>query len=280
MDKIDIHWSKVNDGAQVKADELSKSLGIKIEVEWLGCPQDDLSIDKQSGIVDNSINKQVDVIILTPLNYNDMDGAIERAKAAGIPVVLADSDANTSAWESFLGTDNAAAARLAADELAKKIGGSGKVAIINTGSGAGTVKTREDAFKSQMEKYPNIEIVGTEYCNGDPIIASGIARDFMNKYSDLVGIYACNEGCTIGMGNAIKAAGKAGQVHAVGFDWTDEIKSLVKDGVIDAAIVQNPYKMGYLGVQTAIDILLGKSFKRIIDTGVIIVNKGNADTIE
>jgi ribose transport system substrate-binding protein len=196
-------------------------------------------------------------------------------------VVLVDSGANTEDYDAFLFTDNAAAARLAADELAKAIGEKGKVAIINAQAGAGTTMTRENEFKARMaEKYPGITVVGTQYSDGDATRALNIATDFMTANRDLAGIYACNEGSTTGAGNGIEQAGKAGTVRFVGFDWSANTKSLIERGVLDATMVQNPYQMGYQGVQAGVDLLAGKAVQRQIDTGVTVATKDNANTIK
>jgi len=280
MDIVDVHWAKMNKGAQDMAKELKNSLNTSIIVTWQGCKPDNISVTAQEALIDASIKKQADIIMLAPLSYEGMVPAIQRAKNAGIKIVLVDAGANTDVYDSFLKTDNAEAAKLAADELASFIGESGKVAIINVQSDGETVTSRENAFKTRIkEKYPAIEIVGTKYCEGNPEIAFVLANEFMDLHNDLVGFYSCNEGATIGTGKAIKDAGKAGVIHFVGFDWSSEIKDLVETGILDAAIVQNPYQMGYLGVKTAIDILHDNPFEREIDTGVIIATTENADTI-
>jgi ribose transport system substrate-binding protein len=102
----------------------------------------------------------------------------------------------------------------------------------------------------------------------------------MTANPDLAGIYACNEGATTGAGNGIEQAGKAGTVKFVGFDWSANTKALIERGVLNATMVQNPYQMGYQGVQAGVDLLAGKSIQRRIDTGVTVATKANADSIK
>jgi ribose transport system substrate-binding protein len=231
-------------------------------------------------LIEDSITKKVDAILLAPLDANALVPAIERAYDAGIKVVLVDSGANTQKIHTLIGTDNAAAARTAADEMAKLINSRGKVAIINAQPGAGTTMTRENEFKDRMaSQYPNIQIVGTQYSDGDNTRALNQATDFMTAHPDLAGIYACNEGATVGAGMGVEQAGKAGQVRLVGWDWTDNTLGLVNRGVLDASMVQEPYQMGYLGVQAAIDLLQGRSIQKNMDSGVTVANKANAASI-
>ncbi|MCL2128030.1 MAG: ABC transporter substrate-binding protein [Treponema sp.] len=276
MDSVDEHWLKLNNGAQDKAKELGN-----VTVTWSAPQVGKVDAAAQLQLIEDAITRRVSVLMLAPLHAEALVPGIEKAKAAGVKVVLVDSGANTEAYDAFLFTDNAAAARLAADELAKVINGQGKVAIINAQAGAGTTMTRENEFKAQMaSKYPGVTIVGTQYSDGDATRALNIATDFMTANPDLAGIYACNEGSTTGAGNGIEQAGKGGVVRFVGFDWSDNTKALIERGVLDATMVQNPYQMGYQGVQAGVDLVNGKPVQRQIDTGVTVATKANAATIK
>jgi ribose transport system substrate-binding protein len=276
MDMMDEHWLKLNHGAQEKAKELG-NVTVLFNAPQVG----KVDAAAQLQLLEDAITRKVDAVMLAPLHADALVPGIEKAHAAGIKIILVDSHANTESYDAFLFTDNGAAARLAADELAKVIGGNGKVAIINAQAGAGTTMTRENDFKAQMaDKYPGITVIGTQYSDGDATKALNIATDFMTANPDLAGMYACNEGSTTGGGNGIDQAGKSGIVHFVGFDWSDNTKALIERGVLDATMVQNPYQMGYQGVQAAVDLLAGKQVQRNIDTGVTVANKSNAATIQ
>jgi ribose transport system substrate-binding protein len=276
MDSVDEHWIKLNNGAQDKAKELGN-----VTVTFSAPQMGKVDAAAQLQLIEDAITRKVDVLMLAPLHADALVPGIEKAKKAGIKVILVDSGANTEAYDAFLFTDNGAAARLAADELAKVISEKGKVAIINAQAGAGTTMTRENEFKAQMaSKYPGVTIVGTQYSDGDATKALNIATDFMTANPDLAGIYACNEGSTTGAGNGIEQAGKAGKVRFVGFDWSANTKALIERSVLDATMVQNPYQMGYQGVQAGVDLIAGKTVQRRIDTGVTVATKANAATIK
>jgi ribose transport system substrate-binding protein len=275
MDSIDEHWIKLRAGAEAAAKELGN-----IDLTY-NAPPGKVDASVQLQMVEDAITKGAHVLMLAPLHADALVPGIEKAKRAGVKVVLVDSGANTEQYDAFLYTDNAAAAATAADQLAAAIGGKGKVAIINAQAGAGTTMTRENAFKDQMKaKYPGVTIVGTQYSDGDPTKALNIARDFMTRNPDLAGIYACNEGSTTGAGNAIEQAGKTGRVKFVGFDWSANTKALVERGVLNATMVQNPYQMGYQGLRAGIGLLTGAKVPRRIDTGVTVATKANAASIK
>jgi ribose transport system substrate-binding protein len=275
MDSIDEHWLKVKAGAQDKANELGN-----VELTF-NAPPGKVDAAVQLQMVEDAITKKANAIMLAPLNKDALSPGVEKAKAAGIPVIIIDSAVSTQNFDAFFSTDNGAAARLAADEMAKAIGGKGKVAIVNAQAGAGTTMTRENEFKAQIAaKYPGITIVGTQYSDGDKTKALNQATDFMTANPDLAGIYGCNEGATVGVGTAVEQAGKTGAVKVIGFDWSADTKALVAKGVVQASMVQNPYVMGSKGLQAAVDVVMKKPTTKLVDTGVTVATKANMDSIK
>lgn len=276
MDSIDEHWLKVKAGAQQKADELGN-----IDLTF-NAPPGKVDAAVQLQMVEDAITKQSDIILLAPLNKDALAPGVEKARKAGIKVIIIDSAISTADYDAFFSTDNGAAARTAADTLAGLINGTGKVAIVNAQAGAGTTMTRENDFKDQIAKtYPNITIVGTQYSDGDKTKALNIALDFITANPDLAGFYACNEGSTVGVGNAVDQKGLAGKVKVVGFDWSADTKSLVERGILQASMVQNPFEMGYQGLQAGVDAYNGKTISpKDIDTGVTVATTENSASIK
>jgi ribose transport system substrate-binding protein len=274
MDSIDEHWLKVKAGTEDKAKELGN-----VDLSF-NAPPGKVDANVQLQMIEDAITKRMDAILLAPLDKDALNPGVDKARQAGIKVIIIDSGVTTG-YDAFLRTDNGGAARTAADELAKLLNGTGKVAIINAQPGAATAMLRENDFKDQVAtKYPGITIVGTQYSDGDKTKALNIALDFMTSNPDLAGIYATNEGSTVGGGNGIDQAGKTGTVKFVGFDWSADTKSLIEKGVLQATMVQNPYQMGYLGVQAAVDLVQGKTIQKEVDTGVTVATNANKDSIK
>ena len=110
------------------------------------------------------------------------------------------------------------------------------------------------------------------YKDGDAAASQEAATGFISGNGDLVGLYGANEGSTVGVGNAIKASGKP--IIGIGFDKSDAILGLLKSGALKAAMAQNPYTMGYLGVAQAYAALADLSTgPAVIDTGVAVLRK-------
>jgi len=276
MDSIDEHWLKVKAGAEAKAAEMGN-----VELTF-NAPPGKVDANVQLQMVEDAITKRADVIMLAPLNKDALSPGVEKAKAAGIKVIMVDSGVSTPKYDAFFATDNGAAARTAADTLAALLGGKGKIAIINAQAGAGTTMTRENEFKAQIKaKYPGIEIVGVQYSDGDKTKAMNQALDFMTANPALAGFYGCNEGSTVGLAQAVVQSGKAEKVKVVGFDFSNDTKALIQQKAIQATMVQNPYQMGYLGVDAGVRALKGEDFGgKTIDTGVTVATLENLSSIK
>jgi ribose transport system substrate-binding protein len=129
--------------------------------------------------------------------------------------------------------------------------------------------SRENGFRAVIEAA-GFTILTTEYRDGDASASQEAAIGFITGNPDLVGLYGTNEGSTVGVGNAIKSSGK--DIVGIGFDKSDAIMGLLKDGSLVAAMAQNPFTMGYLGVAQAFAALNGMSTgPSVIDTGVAVL---------
>lgn len=276
MDSIDEHWLKVKAGAEAKAAELGN-----VELTF-NAPPGKVDANVQLQMVEDAITKRANVIMLAPLNKDALSPGVEKAKAAGIKVIMIDSGVSTTKYDAFFATDNGQAARTAADTLGALIGGKGKVAIINAQAGAGTTMTRENEFKAEMKaKFPNVVIVGVQYSDGDKTKAMNQALDFMTANPDLAGFYGCNEGSTVGLAQAVVQTGKAGKIMVVGFDFSNDTKALIQQKAIQATMVQNPYVMGYKGVDAGVRAVKGEDFGgKTIDTGVTVATLDNLASIK
>ncbi|MDR0671599.1 MAG: ABC transporter substrate-binding protein [Oscillospiraceae bacterium] len=274
MDNIDQHWLGVRDGAEAAAKEIGG-----ITVSFDSGEKNDAS--KQSDIVQNKVASGVNAILLAASDKSALSPAVEAAKAQGIVVVTVDSGVETSQYDAHFGTNNTQAGATAADTLAALLKAAGKtggkIAIVNAQSGAQTTMERENGFKDQMKaQYPEYTILPTTYSDGDKNKAYDQATDFMSSNSDLVGFYGCNEGSSVGVGNAVEQAGKSEEIPVVGFDFSDDTKKLLGSGAIDATMQQDPYKMGYDGLKAAVDVLSGKApAGKDNDTGVKVTTKDN-----
>jgi len=266
-----VFYQSVKAGADVAAKETG------IEFYFTGSSAGETDINGQVSLVENAISQKVAGIILAASDAKALVPVTEKAIAAGIPVVVVDSGLQTDKYASFLATDNVAAAAAAGEEVAKRLNGKGKVAIVNFVAGAQGAIEREKGFKDALAKYPDIKILPTQYYNNDKQKALSVTQDILTANPDLDAIFACNEPGTVGVGRALKEKNNK-KVIEIGFDSSDDIVPLLKEGYLKGTIVQMPYNMGYLGVKAMADVLNGKEVSKNKDTGFTLVTTENMES--
>jgi ribose transport system substrate-binding protein len=261
------YWQVVKKGAEVAA----KELGITITYDG---PDVETNINGQVSLVENAINRQVKGIILAPCDPNALVKVVEKAKEQKIALIGIDSALNTKC-DSFLTTNNVTAGQKAAQELIKRAGKTGKVALMLYVAGAGSCVDRAKGFTNEIKAKTKMKIIGPYYSDADSAKALNQMTDVLAANPDLKAVFAANEPTAIGVGKAIKDSGKAKKIVAIGFDGAPILQDYVRQGVYQGIMVQSPYNMGYLGVKTAWDKIKGKQIKAFIDTGVFAVTTEN-----
>jgi ribose transport system substrate-binding protein len=228
---------------------------------------------KQIECVNNAVADGANLILLAANDPVAISTAVADAKAKGVKIIYVDSPANEAAIAT-LSTDNYGAGKTAGQTMLKELDGAGKssgsIGIISVNTATNSTMNREAGFRAAIEADGRFTILTTEYKDGDAAASQEAAAGFITGNSDLVGLFGCNEGSTVGTGNAIKA--EAPEIIGVGFDKSDAILGLLKDGSLKAAMAQNPFTMGYLGVAEAYAVINGLSTgPSVIDTGVAVL---------
>lgn len=263
MDSIDQHWVTLNEGAQ---EEAKKE---EVTVDYMAPNTKDDA--QQIECVNNAIAGGYQAIIVAANGPDAISGSLKEAEAAGIKIVYVDSPANVEAEATF-STDNKAGGEKAGEELKKALEDkgvtSGSIGIINTNAASQSTLDREAGFRSVFEDT-DFEVLETQYSEGDAAKSQSIAENYITQ--GVVGIFGTNEGCTVGTGNAIKASG-SDSVLGVGFDKSDTILNLVKDGYLVCTMAQNPDVMGAEGVKAAVKAINGEDLGgEVTDTGVSVI---------
>ena len=269
-------WKSVHAGV-VKAEQELNAKGIKTKVFWKGPLRED-DRDQQIQTVENFATRGVKGIVLAPLDSQALVNPVRSALQAGIPVVIFDSDLKWDKHVSFVATDNFKGGQMAGDFLAQQLGGKGNVILLRYAVGSASTEAREAGFLEALKKHPGIKLISADQHAGPTRETSYQAsQNLLNRFGSQVdGIFCPNENSTIGMTKALRDIGKAGgKVKMIGFDSGSQSIIDLKNGDVQALVVQNPVKMGYLGVMTMVDHLQGKKVEKRIDTGVALATKEN-----
>lgn len=231
------------------------------------------------------VSSKYDAIVLAPLDDKALVGPVKDAAAAGIPVVIVDSGLQAEAGKdfvSFVATDNYKGGQLAAQRMVKSLGGDaakGRVLMLRYQEGSASTAQREQGFADEIAKAKGITFIDPKrYAGATRATAQEAAENLLASNADLQGVYCPNESSTFGMLLALRSRGLAGKVNFVGFDSSEGLVQAMTAGEIDGLVVQNPMRMGYLGVKTALDHLRGVKAEKSIDTGCALVTKENMGT--
>jgi ribose transport system substrate-binding protein len=274
-------WKAINAGA-VKAQRELSTGGRKVEVIWKGPLRED-DRDQQIQVVENFMARHVSAIVLAPLDSQALVRPVNNAIAAGVPVVVIDSDLKSDKYVSFVATDNYKGGQMAGEEMGKQLGGKGNVILLRYAVGSASTEAREAGFLEALKKFPDVKLISSDqHAGATRETAYQVSQNLMNRFGrEVNGVFCPNENSTVGMTKALRDVGLAGgKVKMVGFDAGSLSIQDLKNGDVQALVVQNPMLMGYLGVATAIKHLRGEKVEKRIDTGVVLVTKENMEQAE
>jgi len=263
-------WLALLKGAQ----DAGKKLGYKVLYQGVAEQTD---IAGQVNVVNDMVSRKVSGILIAATDAKALAPAVENAIKKGVPVITVDSGVDSDAPYAYIATDNLGAARVAADTLAALINLKGVVGDIGITAGSVTGRQREDGFVSRMkEKYPGIRVVAVQYAACDPAKALNIATDMLTGNPTLNAFYGACDGAGTGAAQLVKQRQLKGKVKTVAFDVSPEEFQLFLDGYVDAMIVQDPYTMGYTGMEDLDKVVKGGHIdKKIIQIPAVVVSKAN-----
>lgn len=272
------YWKSIHAGAVQAARELTAA-GTPVTIVWKGPLRED-DREQQVQVVESFLSQGVQGIVLAPLDRTALARPVEEAKAAGIPTLIIDSALESDAIVSFVATDNRKGGQLAADRLGSLLGGRGRIAMLRYQEGSASTTEREEGFLAEMRaKYPGVTIVSADqYAGPTRDTAKRAAETLLDRFRDRIdGVFTPNESATVGMLLALQDAGRAGTLRFVGFDAGETLLAALRAGQLDGLAVQNPMRMGYLGVKTLVEHLRGKPVQPRVETAVSLVTRENID---
>ncbi len=273
-------WVTVKQGYE----DAAKEYGVTVDV--LAAPKEN-DVDSQLETLKTIVNKDYDAIAVSPITPLNLVPGVADATRKSIPVVAVGNNIDTEAAakanatiKAFITSNFEDQGKLGAGFIANKIG-SGKVAIIEGLAGAAQGEARKKGAQETFEANPNIKIVSIQAGDWDRQKAYNIAASLIQANPDLKGIYCANDVMAMGVVEALKAAGKKGQVVVTGNDFIDEAKTSIENGELDASVAMSPYLFGKGGIILALKVLEGQSVKQdIYWSPVALIDKDNVKTFD
>jgi ribose transport system substrate-binding protein len=272
-------WEKARLGAECAASKHDN-----VQIVWDGVSQE-TDVTGQYDLLRTFITQGVDGIVYAATDAKVLGQVTQAALDNGITVVNIDSGTDPQPKEvPIMATDNVSAAenvpKLLSDELAKQGKNGGKIAFIPFQPGTGTNDQRKEGFNKSLSDYPNLNVVAEQSSQSDYIQGLQVTENILTANPDLDGIFAANEPGVLGAAEGLRRPGEAGKIVLVGWDGSPLEEQELREGVINALVVQNPFQMGYEGVEAAVSKIRDNSEVKSQNTSVTLVTRDNVDDPE
>jgi ribose transport system substrate-binding protein len=239
----------LKDGAEAMAEEM----GVEILVVDA---QDDAAAQLSS--VEDLLIKQIDVLIVNPVDGNAVVSAITAANDAGVPVITVDRGAEGGDVVSHIASDNVAGGEMAGDYIAEQLNEEGKVVELEGIPGTSAARDRGKGFNQAMDKYEGMEVIARQPAGFDRAEGMTVMENILQGNQNIDAVFAHNDNMALGAMEAIAAAGRSDEIMIVGFDAIDDAREAVKEGEMAATVAQKPGLMGEMAVETAIKVVNGE----------------------
>lgn len=268
-------WLSVFAGAEAAATEYNLKLTIT-------GPETEEDYETQNQMVADAVAEGAQAIVFSAIDYENNAAAIDDAAKKGAKIVAIDSSVDSQAVSTYIGTDNYAAGQMAAQAALDRIVGTLRIGIVNYDMNSANGQERERGARDLFSSTGRAEVVAAI----NTLAEAGHAReDTVQMLADHPGInvlLAFNEPTSVGAAQAVEELGLSEDVFLVGFDSNVATVEGLQTGSVDALIVQNPYAMGYLGVESAYKLLSGQGtgLTAVVDTSTQIVDRDNLFSID
>ena len=268
-------WRSVFAGANAARAEYNVNLVIR-------GPDTEEHYAGQNMYIQEAVRNHADAIVFSAISYTENAAAIDEAAEAGIKIVVIDSDVNSSRVSARIGTDNIQAGRITAAAALDTDEQHLSVGIVNFAQFSRNGEEREIGLREQLEKDPRVEEICTVNSLTDHDAARESATELLREHPEINILIGLNEPLGVGVAEASEELKLKDRVRVISFDSNIRCIELLRHGDVSALIVQNPYAMGYLGVETAWKILEGQSFRpdQLIDTATSIITQENMFSVE
>lgn len=268
-------WLSTFAGARAAATEYNLDLTI------VG-PETEEDYEAQNRMIREAVENDAKVIVLSAIDYENNAAAIDEAARAGVRIVSIDSGVGSSQVSTYIGTDNYAAGRMAAQAALEGVEGPLYIGVVNYDEGSANGQERERGALDALTESGRAQVSAVVNTLSDAECARREAASLLEAHPEINVLMAFNEPTSVGAARAVHDLGLSEDVFYVGFDSNVITIDALQDGCVDALIVQNPYAMGYLGVESAYKLLSGQggALEPMVDTSTQIVNRENLFTMD
>ena len=268
-------WLSVFAGAEAAAAEYNLELTI-------AGPETEEDYESQNRMIAGAVEAGAEALVFSAIDFEENAPAVEAAGQAGVKVVSIDSGVGSDQVGTYIGTDNYAAGRMAAQAALEQVEGALRVGLVNYDEGTANGQQREQGAMDALAESGRAEVCAAVTTLVDADQAQADAAALLREHPEVNVLITFNEPTSVGGARAVEALGLEEEVFFVGFDSNVVTVDALQAGSVDALIVQNPYAMGYLGVESAYQLLSGRGgeLPPVVDTSTQIVYRSNLFTLD
>lgn len=268
-------WLSVFAGAEAAATEYNLKLTIT-------GPETEEDYETQNRMVADAVAAGAEALVFSAIDYENNASAIDDAARAGVKIVAIDSSVASEMVSTYIGTDNYAAGRMAAQAALERVEGELTVGIVNYDISSANGQEREHGAVDLLQESGRAEVVAVINTLAEAGQAKEDTEAMLDEHPEINVLLAFNEPTSVGAAEAVSALGLSESVFLVGFDSNVVTVDGLQEGSVDALVVQNPYAMGYLGVESAYKLLAGQgdSLDKTVDTSTQVVDRENIFTMD
>ena len=268
-------WLSVFAGAQAAAAEYN------VELTTIG-PETEEDYETQNRMVAEAVADGAEALVFSAIDYENNAAAVDAAGQAGVKIVSIDSGVDSDQVGTYIGTDNYAAGRMAAQAALEGVEGELVVGLVNYDESTANGQERERGVRDALTESGRARVAASVTTLVEAGRAQTDTADLLRNNPEINAVFAFNEPTSVGAARAVAELGLSDEVFLVGFDSNVATIDGLQEGSVDALIVQNPYAMGYLGVESAYQLLSGQGagLEPTVDTATQIVNRGNLFSLD
>ena len=266
-------WLSVFAGAEAAAAEYN------VELTMAG-PATEEDYVTQNRMIEAAVAGGTEALIFSAIDYEENAAAIDAAAQAGVKIISIDSGVSSDQVSTYIGTDNFAAGRMAAQAALDRVEGPLRVGLVNYDEGTANGQERERGVRAALAESGRAQVAASVNTLVEAGRAQTDAAALLAQNPEVNVLVAFNEPTSVGAARAVEELGLEDEVFLVAFDSNVETIEGLQTGSVDALIVQNPYAMGYLGVESAHMLLSGRGgeLEPTVDTSTQVVYRSNMFT--
>ena len=268
-------WLSVFAGAEAAATEYNLSL-------TLSGPETEEDYEAQNQMIAQAVEAGADAIVFSAIDQEKNAAAIDEAARQGVRIVSIDSGVASDQVGTYIGTDNYAAGRMAAQAALEGVEGPMNVGVVNYDEGTANGQERQQGALDALAESGRAQVTAVVTTLVEAGQAQADTAALLRAHPEINVLLAFNEPTSVGAAGAVAQLGRQEEVFLVGFDSNVATIDGLQEGSVDALIVQNPYAMGYLGVESAYMLLAGRGgeLEEKVDTSTQIVDRRNLFSVD